>query len=88
MPDSTGGSRRVDFIFDAGSYNLLRTITKELNFGSEAVTIREALRIVRALQKQASEGYSDVIVENPNTFEQRKLVIEFLDQVTTKTPED
>jgi hypothetical protein len=80
MPDSTGGSRRVVFTFDEGSFNLLQAMTRELGLGTEAGTIREALRIVRAIQKQAEEGYSDVIVENPTTLESRKLVIDFLER--------
>lgn len=41
MPD-----RRVVFTFDEASFTLLQQMTQELDFGSPAVTIREALRIV------------------------------------------
>ncbi len=76
MPD-----RRVVFTFDEASFTLLQQMTQELDFGSPAVTIREALRIVRAIQKQATEGYTEVVVENPVTLDQRRLVIEFLENI-------
>jgi hypothetical protein len=79
MSESVDGSHRVVFTFDPGSYKVLQELTKELNLGSDASTIREALRIIRAIQTQADEGYSDVIVQNPNTFDQKKLIIPVLE---------
>ena len=38
-------------------------------------TVRESLQISRALQSQANQGFTEVIVRNPETNEERVLVI-------------
>jgi hypothetical protein len=40
-----------------------------------ADTVRESLQISRALQSQAQQGFTEVIVRNPETDEERVLVI-------------
>ena len=44
-------------------------------FSSMADTVRESLQISRALQSQANQGFTEVIVRNPETNEERVLVI-------------
>jgi hypothetical protein len=80
MSDAAGNTRVV-FYFDDGSIRVLEEMTKALNFGSQAETVRQALRVVRALQMQAETAYSDVIVQNPDTGDQKKLVVPFLDRL-------
>jgi hypothetical protein len=40
-----------------------------------ANVVRDSLQISRALQQQAEQGYSEVIVRNPETGEERIVVI-------------
>jgi hypothetical protein len=80
MSNAAGAPRGVLY-FDEGSIQILEEMTKALNFGSQAETVRQALRVVRALQMQAEKGYSDVIVQDPDTGDQRKLLVPFLDQL-------
>jgi hypothetical protein len=54
---------------------MLQEMQDRYGFGSFAETIREAMRVVHALQSQAQLGFSDVIVQNPDTLDQRRLVI-------------
>ena len=77
----TSESSRIIFTFDKRSLQILEDMTRESEFPSMAATVRAALRVVRSLQEQAKRGFSDVIVQDPDTLEQRRLVIDFLDSV-------
>lgn len=68
-------SKRVAFTFDDRSLKTLEQMTAEGHFGSMADTVRESLQISRALQSQARQGYTEVIMRNPDTKEERVVVI-------------
>src|SRR5436305_13603452 len=68
-------TRRVVFSFDERSLESLQKITEQGRFSSMADTVRESLQISRALQAQANQGFTEVIVRNPETREERVLVI-------------
>ena len=74
-------SQRVVFTFDDRSLESLKEITEQGHFSSMAETVRESLQINRALQKQAKSGYTEVVVRNPKTNEERVIVIPSLDDV-------
>ena len=71
-------SKRVIFTFDPKSYESLTTMTDEMGFRSMAETVREALRIMHALQDQAREGFKEINLRNPTTNRERTLVIPLL----------
>lgn len=68
-------TRRVVFSFDERSLDSLKNITEQGHFASMADSVRESLQINRALQIQASQGYTEVVVRNPETNEERVIVI-------------
>jgi Arc/MetJ-type ribon-helix-helix transcriptional regulator len=68
-------TRRVVFSFDERSLESLQKLTDQGRFNSMADTVRESLQVSRALQLQAGQGFSEVIVRNPETNEERVLVI-------------
>lgn len=68
-------SKRVTFTFDDRSLDTLKSMTEEGHFGSMAETVRESLQISRTLQKQAERGFSELTVRNPETGEERVIVI-------------
>ncbi len=68
-------SKRVAFTFDERSLNTLENMTEEGNFSSMADTVRESLQISRALQAQMKQGFTEVIVRNPETGEERVVII-------------
>lgn len=68
-------SRRVVFTFDERSLETLEKLTEQGRTGSMANTVRDSLQIARALQSQAREGYTEVIVRNPQTDRERVLLI-------------
>ena len=68
-------TRRVVFSFDERSLESLQKLQEQGRFASMADTVRESLQVSRALQTQAQHGYTEVIVRNPETNEERVLVI-------------
>ena len=78
-------SKRVVFTFDPESYDALKKMTEEAGFKSMAETVREALRITRALQDQAAAGFKEVVLRNPITNRERTLVIPLLDRIAHRT---
>ena len=68
-------TQRVVFSFDEQSLDSLKRITEQGHFSSMADTVRESLQISRALQVQAEHGFTEVIVRNPETKEERVVVI-------------
>ncbi len=68
-------TRRVVFSFDERSLDSLKNITEQGHFASMADSVRESLQISRALQVQAGQGYTEVVVRNPETKEERVIVI-------------
>jgi hypothetical protein len=77
-------SKRVAFTFDERSLLTLEEITKEGRFSSMGDSMRESLQISRALQEQAREGFSEIVVRNPSTGEERVIVIPYLRSLSSK----
>lgn len=71
--------KRVVFTFDERSLESLKQITEQGHFASMAETVRESLQINRALQRQAQGGFTEVVVRNPRTKEERVIVIPSLE---------
>jgi Arc/MetJ-type ribon-helix-helix transcriptional regulator len=67
--------RRVVFTFDERSLESLRRLAEQGQFPSMADAVRDALRVRRALQQQAEQGYIECIVRNPKSGQERVLLI-------------
>lgn len=80
-------TKRVVFSFDERSLESLEKLTKQGRFSSMADTVRESLQISRALQSQANQGFTEVLVRNPETNEEKILVIPTLQAKPAKQPE-
>jgi Arc/MetJ-type ribon-helix-helix transcriptional regulator len=80
-------TRRVVFSFDERSLESLQELTDQGRFSSMADTVRESLQISRALQAQAGRGFTEVLVRNPETNEERVLVIPALQPARPKSQE-
>lgn len=68
-------SKRVLFTFDPRNYNNLRELTDSGGFPSASDAVRDALNVARALQAQAQQGFTEVLVRNPKTSQERVLVL-------------
>jgi hypothetical protein len=67
-------SKRVTFTFDERNFERMRRIKELGQFSSFADAVRDSLTVNSALQNQASEGFTEVIVRNPKTGDERILV--------------
>ena len=68
-------TKQVLFTFDERSFASLEALTLQKGFSSMSHTVQESLPIMGALQKHAAEGFTEVIVRNPETDERRVLRI-------------
>ncbi len=68
-------AQRVVFSFDERSLESLQKIKEQGRFASMGEAVRESLQISRALQSQANQGFSEIIVRNPDTKEERVIVV-------------
>lgn len=71
-------TQRVVFSFDERSLETLQKIRDQGRFSSMGEAVRESLQISRALQSQASQGFSEIIVRNPETNQERVIVVPIL----------
>ena len=77
-------NKQVVFTFDERSLVTLEEMTKEGHYASMADTVRESLQISRALQTQAQKGFTEIIVRDPETENERVLVIPSLRSLSRK----
>lgn len=68
-------SKRVLFTFDQRNYRNLEELTGFGRFSSASDAVKDALQLARTLQIQAQQGYTEVVVRNPDTREERVLVV-------------
>jgi hypothetical protein len=77
-------TQRVIFSFDERSLDSLQKIKEQGRFASMGEAVRESLQISRALQSQAHQGFSEIVVRNPETKEERVIVVPTLHAPTSK----
>ncbi len=75
---------RIAFTFDEQSLAGLEKIKDDGNYSCFAETVRDSLQINRALQTQAKKGYNEIIVRDPETGDERVLVIPSLQSLSRK----
>jgi hypothetical protein len=67
--------KRVVFTFDERSLDSLEKLKELARFDSLAEAVRNSLQVARALQQQKEQGYTEVVVRNPDSKEERVVVI-------------
>ena len=77
-------SKRVAFTFDERSLVTLEDMTEEGHFSSLGDTVRESLQISRALQSQVKEGFTEILVRNPDTGDEKIIIIPSLQSFSRK----
>ncbi len=68
-------SKRVLFTFDQRNYRNLEELTGFGSFSSASDAVKDALQLARTLQMQAQQGYTEVTVRNPETKQERVVVV-------------
>lgn len=70
-------SKRLSMTLDDASY---RALTKmEESSGSKANAMRDSLQLNYNVQRQAKDGFSRVVLQNPETGAERVLIIPSLE---------
>lgn len=67
--------KRVVFTFDARSLESLEALKQKKGFRTLAETVRDSIRIRGAIQKQSDSGYTEIIVRNPTTGQEKVMVL-------------
>ena len=75
---------RVVFTFEARGLAALEEMTEAGNYSCLAETVHDSLQITRSLQNLAKRGYSEIIVRDPGTEEERLLMIPTIRAVAQK----
>jgi len=68
-------TKRVIFSFDERSLESLQKMTEQGRYPSLASVVKDSLRISHTLQSQAAQGFTELIVRNPETNEERVIAI-------------
>ena len=68
-------TKRVVFTFNERSLDSLQRMKEAVRFRSLGETVRESLQISCAIQEQAKQGFREIIVRNPETNEERVIII-------------
>lgn len=77
-------SKRIVFGFDDKSLEGLEFVEELGRFSSKAEVVRETIFVYKELLNQAREGFSRIIVENPEDGRQRVIVIPTLGTLQNK----
>jgi hypothetical protein len=74
-------SQRVVFSFDDTSLDMLNNVKKKGDFNSLGSAVRESLTISETLQQQVADGFTEVVVRNPKTGQEKTLIVPSLMRV-------
>ena len=71
-----GTQKRVVFTFTAESLAALEEIQERGGYTSLAEMVKDSLQILWAIQKGAKQGYTELILRNPKT-DNEKIVLDY-----------
>lgn len=70
--------KRIVFSFSEESYRTLKKIQDVGQFATSAEALRAALSVINALQQQGDEGFTEIIVRNSKSGDERVLEMRHL----------
>ncbi len=74
-------SQRVVFTFDDSSLGSLKQVQQRGEFASMGTAVRESVQLSEVLQDQVADGFSEVVLRNPKTKQEKTLVIPSLQKL-------
>ena len=78
-------AQRVVFTFDKPSLQSLKQVQERGDFTSMGTAVRESVQLSEILQDQVAEGFTEVVLRNPKTNQEKTLVIPSLQRVAKAT---
>jgi hypothetical protein len=81
-------SQRVVFTFDDSSLESLKQIQQRGDFVSMGTAVRDAVQLSEVLQDQVADGFTEVVLRNPKTNQEKTLIIPSLKRIakSVKSP--
>jgi len=80
----TMASQRVVFSFDEDSLQTLTSVKERGGFPSLGMAVRESIQLSDFLQNLVDKGFSEIIVKNPDTNQEKTIVISSLQKLANK----
>lgn len=77
-------TQRVVFTFDDHSYETLKSLREKGDFSSMGTAVKESIQLSEILQDQVSQGFSEVVLRNPKTNQEKVLIIPSLRRAIPK----
>jgi hypothetical protein len=68
-------SQRVVFTFDQSSLETLNEVKENGAFPSMGSAVRESLTLSNTLQNQVAEGFTEIVVRNPKTNQEKTIIV-------------
>ncbi|MDP8981170.1 MAG: hypothetical protein M3O35_11320 [Acidobacteriota bacterium] len=85
MEISANMGKRIVFSFDDRSLDSLERVKEKGGFQSLGTAVRESIQINQVLHDEASEGFTEVVVRNPKTRQEKTLIIPSLKKTAAAT---
>ena len=67
--------KRLAFVFDEKNFERVEHIKQRGRFTTYADAVRDSLNVNNALQEQAEQGFTEIIVRNPKTKKEKVMVV-------------
>lgn len=77
-------TQRVVFTFDDRSYGSLKSVQEKGEFSSMGTAVKESIQLSEILQDQVSQGFSEVVLRNPKTNQEKVIIIPSLHRAVSK----
>lgn len=74
-------SQRVVFTFDNSSLGSLKQVQERGDFSSMGTAVRESVQLSEVLQDQVADGFSEIVLRNPKTKQEKTLIIPSLQKL-------
>ena len=74
-------AQRVVFTFDDSSLESLKQVRDRGEFSSMGTAVRDSIQLSEVLQDQVADGFSEVVLRNPRTSQEKTLVIPSLRRI-------
>jgi hypothetical protein len=78
-------SQRVVFTFDDNSLESLKQIQHRGDYVSMGTAVRDAVQLSEVLQDQAADGFTEIVLRNPKTHQEKNLIIPSLKRIAKST---
>ena len=74
-------AQRVVFTFDKSSLDSLRRVQSRGEFSSMGTAVRDSIQLSEIFQDLVAQGYTEVLLRNPDTNKEKTLIIPSLQKV-------